>query len=41
MKGIPSKSILHYALKNNEDIMEIYKDLYNGESKIFDLSCGG
>jgi hypothetical protein len=41
MKGIPSKSILHYALKNNEDIMEIYKDLYNGTSKIFDLSCGG
>jgi hypothetical protein len=21
--------------------MEIYKDLYNGESKTFDLSCGG
>jgi hypothetical protein len=41
MKGIPNKSITHYALKNNEDIMEIYKDLYNGTSKIFDLSCGG
>tara|TARA_B110000503_G_C6962561_1_gene335743 strand:- start:57 stop:773 length:717 start_codon:yes stop_codon:yes gene_type:complete len=41
MKGIPNKSITHYALKNNEDILDIYKDLYNGQSKTFDLACGG
>ena len=41
MKGVPSKSILHYSLKQKEDIMEIYKDLYKGECKTFDLACGG
>ena len=41
MKGIPNKSITHYALKNNEDVLDIYKDLYNEKPKTFDLACGG
>lgn len=41
MKGVSEASIRHYSDENNIGVMDIYKNLYNGESVRFDLLCGG
>ena len=39
-KGISRKAIDHFNNKNNIDVREFFKQLYNGEKLICDL-CGG
>lgn len=41
MKGIPSKVIEYYCEKNNIDLFDLYKKLYNKDKIEFDLTCGG
>jgi hypothetical protein len=39
MKGIPEKSIEHYAKMNNMEVYDVYYNLFNGSEIIFDLLC--
>jgi hypothetical protein len=41
MKGVSGKAINYYADKNDINVLEIYKQLYNGEEVEFDLTAGG
>ena len=41
MKGVPTRAIYYYCYLNNTNPFDIYKELYNGESINFDLTCGG
>jgi len=41
MKGVPNKSILYKSNIENRDVMEIYRNMYNGNPEEFDLNCGG
>jgi len=39
MKGIPEKSIEHYAKMNNMEVYDVYYKLFLGDEIIFDLLC--
>jgi len=41
MKGVSLDAIKHYSGVNEKTLMEVYKDLYDGEELEFDLCCGG
>jgi hypothetical protein len=41
MKGISNKSILYKSIQENKSLLEIYKNLLNGNKEKFDLACGG
>ena len=41
LKGIPNKSIKHYAFERGINVLEIYKELLNGKNIEFDLCCDG
>jgi hypothetical protein len=38
MKGVTDYSIIHKAKQLNKSVFDVYKDLYDGESHLFDLS---
>ena len=41
MKGISNKSILYKSIQEDKPLLEIYKNLLNGDREEFDLACGG
>ena len=41
MKGVSNKSILYKSIQENKSLLEIYKNLLNGNKEKFDLACGG
>lgn len=41
MKGIPSKVVEYYCKKENINVFDLYKQMYNGNKIKFDLTCGG
>ena len=41
MKGVPNKSILHKAMTEERDVMDIFKSMLKGKKEVFDLNCGG
>ena len=41
MKGISNKSILFKSIQEDKSLLEIYKNLLNGDKEKFDLACGG
>lgn len=41
MKGISNKSILYKSIHEDKSLLEIYKNLLNGNEEKFDLACGG
>lgn len=41
MKGVSDASIKYYSKINNISLMDIYRKLFEGETLIFDLTCGG
>ena len=41
MKGISNKSILYKSIQEDKKLLEIYKNLLNGNIEEFDLACGG
>jgi hypothetical protein len=41
LKGVPNASILHLAQQEGCDVLKLFEGLFDGESKLFDLLCGG
>ena len=41
MRGIPTPCITYYAKQNNITVLDVYKQLYNGEVIKFDLTNDG
>ena len=47
MKGVPNSSVLHKALNElnvnglPRGVMDIFENMYKGNSEVFDLKCGG
>ena len=41
MRGIPTPCIKYYAKQNNQSVLDVYKDLYNGKVIKFDLTNDG